>query len=94
MTAKWGICVLLVALLALSSGCRTRQPNLKPETTAEQLIEPPAGQYATASMPKQAFTPMADPGKYALDAKSPGVLPTRGSMVPGAGAGPGMNSMR
>ena len=89
MFAKWGSCVLLVAVLVMISGCRTPQPNLKPETTAEQFVEPPAGTYLSSAMPKQAFTSPSDPSKFSIDAKSPGALPTRGSMMnPGGGGGP------
>lgn len=88
MTAKLGICVLLVALLALSTGCRTPQPNLKPEKTVEQLVAPPPGTYMRSTLPKQAFSPPEDPGRFALDPKSPGAMPTRGSMS----GGPGMSA--
>jgi len=85
MTAKWGICVFLVGVLALSSGCRTPQPNLKPDTSVELYNVPPPGTYNSAAMPKQAFSAPTDPSKFALDSKAGGVMPTRGSMG-GAGA--------
>ena len=93
MTAKWGICALLLAVLLLSTGCRTRQPNLKPETTAEQLIDPPAGAYTATGMPAQAFNKSVDPGKIALDPRGAGAMPTggRSPMMPGAGGMGGMN---
>lgn len=86
MIAKWGICVLLVVLLGLSTGCRTPQPNLKPEKTAERLVGPPEGTYLASTLPKQAFTTPSDPAAAALDAKSgANMMPTRGSMMPGSG---------
>jgi hypothetical protein len=91
MTAKWGICGLLLAMLFLSAGCRTKQPNLKPDTTAEQFIEPQPGTYMSPSLPKRAFDTVADPGRAALDPKGLGSMPSRGSMMNGAGMG-GMGS--
>jgi len=93
MIAKWAIGAFLLALLTVGTGCRSSQPNLKPEKTAERLVDPPAGSYMTSTMPKQAFQSVSDPAKYAIDGKSPGVLPTRGgTMMPG---GPGgMGAMR
>ena len=84
MSAKWGVWAFLLALMILTSGCRTPQPNLKPADTAERFVDPPQGAYATAGMPKQAFSTMADPARASLDAKGPGVVPTRG-MGPGGG---------
>jgi hypothetical protein len=86
MTAKWGICVLLAALLFISTGCRTRQPNLKPDTTAETLKDPPPNAYMSASLPKQALAQPSDPGRAAIDpAKGMGTMPMRsgGPMMPG-----------
>ena len=87
MTAKWGICVVLVALLALSTGCRSSQPNLKPETTAEKLVDPPANTRLSSDYPKQAFSPVTDPTKNGIEAaKGVGGMPTRGGMA-GSGTG-------
>jgi hypothetical protein len=83
MTAKWAICAILTAGLALASGCRTPQPILKPADTAENFRELPAGAYVTAGLPKQAHSTMADPAKASLDAKSSGVMPARSTMGPG-----------
>lgn len=93
MTAKWGICVLLFALLFVTGGCRTRQPNVKPDTMAEQFVEPPAGMYTTTGMPRAAFDKAIDPGRLAIDPKGPGAMPTRGGMAPAGGMG-GMPGMR
>jgi len=90
MAAKWGICVLLLGLLALTAGCRTPQPNLKPEPTAQQFNAPPAG-YETAGLPKRAFDAPSDPVKFGIDAKGPGTMPTRGGMGNGMG---GMGGVR
>ena len=88
MTAKWAICSILLALLFVSAGCRTRQPNLKPDTTAEQFIEPPPGSYSTTGMPRAAFDKAVDPGRLAIESKGAGAMPTRGSgMGPGGGMG-------
>lgn len=91
MTVKWGICGLLLAvMLCVSAGCRTKQPNLKPETTAEQLVAPPDGTYMSASLPKKAFDQQADPGRAALDpTKGLGTMPMRGG---GGGMMPGMTN--
>jgi hypothetical protein len=93
MTAKWAICGILLALLFVSAGCRTRQPNVKPDTTAEQFIEPPPGTYSTTGMPRAAFDKAVDPGRMAIDAKGPGTMPTRGSGMGAPGAG-GMGGMQ
>ena len=86
MSAKWGICVLLVALLGLAAGCRTPQPNLKPEKTAERLVGPPPNTYMASQLPKQAFSTQSDPAAATLDAKNnANMMPTRGSMMPGSG---------
>jgi hypothetical protein len=87
MTAKWGICILLFAVLALA-GCRTPAPDLKPKDLKdEKITEPPPGRYNTPEYPKQAFSPLVDPTKDAMDAKAEG-MPMRGGMMPGGG---GMN---
>ena len=81
MTAKWVSCTLLIACLALATGCRTPTPNLKPEKTPEKLVEPPQGvaRYEQTGYPKQAFDPPEDPSRLAIDAK--------GMAMPRAGAG-------
>ncbi len=85
MTAKWGICIILFALVALAPGCRTAAPDLKPkDLKKEQLVEPPPGRYNTPEYPKQAFSPMVDPGKDAMDAKTDVNMPGRGGMTPGS----------
>jgi hypothetical protein len=86
MVAKWGSCVILAICLAVLAGCRTPQPNLKPEKTPEQLVSPPTGgRYDVAGLPKEAYDKMEDPNARAMDMKN-GVMPSRGSAV---GAGPG-----
>jgi len=94
MAAKWGICGLLLAVMLLAgSGCRTKQPNLKPENTAEQLVAPLDGSYMSPSLPKQAMSPMPDPCRAAIDPKNLGSMPPmRGAgspMMPGGGGGYG-----
>jgi hypothetical protein len=85
MTAKWGSCIILATCLAVMVGCRTPQPVLKPDKEPEQLVSPPPGsRYDTPAYPKQAFDKPEDPGMRAMDAKN-GMMPTRGSMLPGAG---------
>jgi hypothetical protein len=81
--------MILAVCLALVAGCRTPQPVLKPEKTPEQLVSPPAGdRYDTAGYPKQAFDKMEDTALRAMDAKN-GMMPTRGSALPGMGGGMG-----
>ena len=85
MTAKWGTCIILAICLAVMAGCRTQQPVLKPDKEREQLVSPPPGsRYDTPALPKQAFDKPEDPGMRAIDAKN-GMMPTRGSMLPGVG---------
>jgi hypothetical protein len=74
MTAKWGSCIFLAVLLALMAGCRTPQPNLKPDKTPEKLVAPPEGEarYETPGYPKQAFDAPTDPTKQTIDAKNAG----------------------
>jgi hypothetical protein len=85
MTAKWESCIILVLVLAFMAGCRTPQPVLKPDKTPEQLVSPPVGaRYDTPAYPKQAFDKVEDPAMRAIDAKN-GMIPPRGSMVPGVG---------
>ncbi len=88
MTAKWGSCMALAICLAILGGCRTPQPNLKPDKTAEKLVEPPReDRFDTPGYPKAAYDKMIDPGLKAMDTKN-GVMPTRGSAMPNAGIGP------
>ena len=86
MTARWGICACLAIGLALSAGCRTPQPVLKPPPEKENLNDPPAlTKYSTTGYPDQAFDKPNDPGKAALDAKLPGNAGSRGmGMSPGS----------
>lgn len=95
MSAKWGACAILALCLALSAGCRTPQPNLKPEKTPEKLVDPPQeARFDSPGYPKQAWDKPVDPFRSAFEAKTtPGVMPTRGTMVPGAGMG-GPNGYR
>ena len=87
MTAKWGNCALLVVCLAILAGCRTPQPNLKPEIPKEQLVSPPQDtRYETSTYPKQAFDTPTDPSKRMQDDMKNGVTPTRGG---GGGMGGG-----
>jgi hypothetical protein len=88
MTAKWGCCAILVVCFALMIGCRTPQPNLKPEKEPEKLVAPPPdGKYDSSNYPAQAFDKPVDPGKALLDAKNTPGMPQRGSMMPTGGAG-------
>ena len=87
MTAKWINCAALAICLALLVGCRSTQPDLKPEKTPEKLVDQPQeARFDSPGYPKQAYDKMIDPVKNAFDAKtSPNVMPTRGSMMPSAG---------
>ena len=85
MSAKWGSCAILVICLAFLAGCRTTQPDLKPGKVAEKLVEPPQeARYDSAGYPRQAYEKVIDPGLRSMDTKN-AVMPTRGSMMPGAG---------
>ena len=77
MSAKWGSCVVLAVLLALSAGCRTPQPKLKPEKIEDnKLVDPPReARFETTGYPKQAFDSPVDSGKAAMDSKLPGNSP-------------------
>lgn len=88
MTAKWGSCVILATFVAIMAGCRTPQPNLKPEKTAENFVSPPA-RLDVAGMRKEALDKMDDPTLRAMESKN-GVMPTRGSSLGGMG-GNGMS---
>jgi hypothetical protein len=80
-----GSCIVLAICLAVMAGCKTPQPVLKPDKAPEQLVAPPVGaRYDTPAYPKQAFDKAEDPGMRAMDAKN-GMMPTRGSMMPGGG---------
>ncbi len=73
MTGKWGKCVCLAGCLALLVGCRTPQPNLKPEKSPEVLTIPPNdARYETSEYPKMAFD-KADPTKVMSLDKAPGM---------------------
>ena len=88
MTAKWGSCAILVVCFALMLGCRTPQPNLKPEKAPEKLVEPPQeAKYDSSAYPKEAFDKVVDPGKALLDAKNTPGMPSRGSMTSPGGGG-------
>ncbi len=86
MTARWGICACLALGLALSAGCRTPQPVLKPPPEEEKLVAPPQlSKYSTTGYPEQAFDKLADPSKATLDGKLPGGAGSRGmGMTPGS----------
>jgi hypothetical protein len=98
MMARWGICACLALLLALSAGCRTPQPVLKPAPEQEVLNSPPNQvKYATPQYPEQAFEKPVDPVRAAFDSKLPGNLGGggRGGGAGGMGGGPStMNGNR
>ena len=54
---------LFAFLLLLSIGCQTRRPSLKPENTAERLVEPPASAYQTPAYPRESMDPSNYPPK-------------------------------
>jgi hypothetical protein len=87
---KWGISAILVVCFAFMFGCRTPQPNLKPDKEAEKFVTPPQdARYDSPAYPKEAFDRPVDPGKAALDAKNtPGMSQRGGSMMPTGGVGP------
>lgn len=92
MAAKWKGCIFLASLLAVMAGCRSPQPNLKPDKSPEQFVSPPQEpRYDSSGYPKQAMDPLTDPAKEALDAKNAPGAPSRGMMSSGAG---GMSSGR
>lgn len=92
MTARWGICACLALGLALSAGCRTPQPVLKPPKEEEKLVPPPPmAKYSTTGYPDQAFDKPVDPGLQAMEAKQPGNGARGGSMSPGSMNGSGSN---
>jgi len=86
MAAKWGSCAMMVVCLAILAGCRTSQPNLKPDITKEQFVAPPMdARYETSAYPKQAFDATSDPSKRLFDEKkNAAIMPARGA---GMGAG-------
>jgi hypothetical protein len=88
MAVKWGSGVVLALCLLLPVGCRTTQPNLKPEKTREMLVDPPQGEarFDSPGYPQQAYDKPYDPIRNAFDAKA-NVMPTRGSMMPTGGMG-------
>lgn len=92
MTARWGICVSLALVLALSAGCRTPQPVLKPPPEKETLTDPPdVAKYNTTGYPQEAFDKPSDPAKQAMESKLPGSSGMRG-MTPGSAGMGGMGS--
>ena len=74
MIVKWGSCALLVVCLALSVGCRTPQPVLKPDKVPEKLVSPPQeARYNSPGYPDQAIEKQVDPAKALMEARnSPG----------------------
>ncbi len=90
MTAKWGSCAILAICLSLLFGCRTLQPNVKPDSDPERFASPPEeGRYERPGYPKAAYDAPIDPVKRNLDAK--GGMPSmgRGGGMPGMGSGSG-----
>jgi hypothetical protein len=93
MNAKWGSCALLAICLVILAGCRSTQPDLKPDTSKEIFNAPPMeGRYQSSVYPKQAFDAPADPGKRMFDNQNPGAMAGRGGMggPNGMGGSPGM----
>ncbi|HZZ81886.1 MAG TPA: hypothetical protein VFE62_25520 [Gemmataceae bacterium] len=90
MTARWGIWACLLFVLALSAGCRTPQPNLKPAPEPEVLNLPPnSAKYAVPAYPEQAFDNPRDPTHNAFDPK----MGMGGGPGGGRGGGGGMGGM-
>jgi hypothetical protein len=90
MTVKWGSCAILAICLAVLAGCRTTQPNVKPDDIAkEEFRAPPMeARYETTGYPKLAFDTGADPTRRMFDnQKNAGVMPARGTAMPGMGGG-------
>ena len=85
--------VLATMMLVLSVGCRTSQPNLKPQMPKfEKLTEPPAeARFESPQYPKQALVDN-NSRKSMFDDDKTATLPTRGSNSPGRGMGSGMGS--
>src|SRR5262245_7493986 len=95
MTARWGICGCLAICLAISAGCRTTQPDLRPKKEPEQLVAPPAlTKYSTTGLPDQAFDKMTDPDAKAMEAKLPGAGGRSNGMTGAGMMGQGMGSGR
>jgi hypothetical protein len=90
MMARWGICACLVLLLALSAGCRTTPPNLKPAPEQEVLNSPPnQTKYSVTGYPEQAFEKQVDPVRNAFESKMPGNMGAGGrNGMGGMGGGP------
>ena len=81
--------VLLMALLfAVTIGCKSSQPNLKPEISKiENLTVPPEeGRFKSPQYPKQAL--VDDNSRKTMFDDEKTTIPTRGS------TGPGRNGMR
>ncbi len=88
MAAKWSIKVVFVSLMILSVGCRTSQPVLKPEKTAEVLrVAPQDARYESSAYPKQAYDSL---NSKRLPVETKAGPPTRGGMSPGQGGMRGM----
>ena len=86
MFASWGKYLGLIGYLALLAGCRTPQPNLKPDRPPEQLTLPTnEARYDTSEYPKAAFDKL-DPKGSSLDRAGGGGGPGKGGM-----GGGGMN---
>jgi hypothetical protein len=64
---------------------------VKPDKAPEKLVDPPQdARYDSPGYPKQAYEKMTDPFRDAYSDKvTPGVMPTRGGMMPGGMGGPG-----
>jgi Bacterial type II and III secretion system protein/Polysaccharide biosynthesis/export protein len=59
-----------------------RQSNLKPVTTAEQFVDPPAGTYESTGLPKQAFNkPASADSKLDVHFPIPQTLPPQESRI-------------
>ena len=86
MTAKWRSCIFLAVFLALTAGCRTPQPDLKPPKAPEKLVAPSdEAKYDTPGYPKAAYDAPTDPSKQAMDPKTMGS--GRSAMSAGAPGG-------
>ena len=82
-------CLVVLILATFTFGCKSSQPNLKPEIPKyENLNTPPQeGRFNSPQYPKQA---LADDNsrKTMFDQEKSSVVPTRGSQ------GPGRNGLR
>jgi hypothetical protein len=75
----------LMALVSLSAGCRTTQPELKPAKQPEVASVPPLSdaRYDTSTYPKEAFNSQDIFRRRDPTNQDPTVMPTRGMMGPG-----------